>query len=183
VPDPAGNPAVGEFGTSLAAVSHPGGVADLVVSAPPDRVYLFYGDGLRSPKTFTNGNPASDFGRRVALVDIDGDGIKELAVSATQADVGSTKRAGQVLVYKLDGDGTTPIAMINEGNPINSTEFFGIGLAELEFNSSRACAPKGTDAHVLVAGASAGIFTYFRFAGTADPTTAIAPDPRCFAQP
>ena len=64
--------------------------------------------------------------------------------------------------------------MVNDSNPNANTEFFGIGLAELEFNSSRACA-KGKDASLLVAGADAGIFTFFRFTGS-------AVDPRCFAQ-
>ena len=181
VPDPAGNPAVGGFGTALAVVPHATGADDLVVGAPPDRAYLFYGDGITPPKVFTNGNPSSEFGQRVALVDIDGDGVKELAITALQADVGDTKKAGQVLVYKLDGDGTTPIAIVYDSAPTANFEFFGIGLAELEFNSSRAC-PKGKDAHLLVAGSDSDIFTHFRFAGTADPSTALAPDPRCFAQ-
>jgi hypothetical protein len=174
VPNPVGNPAVGGFGTALAAVPRANGMADLVVGAPPDRAYLFYGDGITSPKMFTNSDPTSEFGQRVALVDIDGDGIKELAIAALQADVGSTKKAGRVFVYKLDGDGKTPVAVVNDSNPNANTEFFGIGLAELEFNSSRACA-KGKDASLLVAGADAGIFTFFRFTGS-------AVDPRCFAQ-
>ncbi|MGB8295433.1 MAG: hypothetical protein WCG85_08395 [Polyangia bacterium] len=181
VPNPAGNPAVGGFGTALVAVPRGAGQADLVVGAPPDRAYLLYSDG-RAPKMFTNGDPMSEFGQRVALIDIDGDGIKELAVTALQANVGGTQKAGKVYFYKLDtGDGTTPIAVVNDSNPIANTGFFGIGLAELEFDSSRACA-NGKDAHVPVVGEDVGIFTFFRFAGQADPTKSILPDPRCFAQ-
>jgi hypothetical protein len=181
VPNPAGNPAVGGFGTALVAVPRGAGQADLVVGAPPDRAYLLYSDG-RTPKMFTNGDPMSEFGQRVALIDIDGDGTKELAVTALQANVAGTQKAGKVYFYKLDtGDGTTPIAVVNDSNPIANTGFFGIGLAELEFNSSRACA-KGKDAHVPVVGDDMGIFTFFRFAGAADPTKSILPDPRCFAQ-
>jgi len=181
VPNPAGNPAVGGFGTALVAVPRGAGRADLVVGAPPDRAYLLYSDG-RTPKMFTNGDPTSEFGQRVALIDIDGDGIKELAVTALQANVGGTQKAGKVYFYKLDtGDGTTPIAVVNDSNPIANTGFFGIGLAELEFDSSRACA-KGKDAHVPVVGEDVGVFTFFRFAGQADPTKSILPDPRCFAQ-
>jgi hypothetical protein len=33
-----------------------------------------------------------------------------------------------------------------------------------------------------VVGDDMGIFTFFRFAGAADPTKSILPDPRCFAQ-
>lgn len=202
VPDPVGNPAVGGFGTALVAVPdmNGDGLAELVVGAPPDRAYLLFSpfDGSSTPpsvftkvkvttvsgvtKVDTNtSDGASEFGQRLALVDVDGDGIKELAITALQANVGRTQKAGQVLVYKLDGDGRTPIAVVYDSNPTANTEFFGIGLAELEFNSSRACA-KGKDGHLLVAGADAGIFTFFRFAGTADPTKAIASDPRCFAQ-
>jgi hypothetical protein len=180
VPNPVDNPAVGGFGTALLAVPHGAGQADLVVGAPPDRVYLLYSDG-RTPKMFTNGDPMSEFGQRVALIDIDGDGTKELAVTALQANVGGTQKAGKVYFYKLDtGDGATAIAVVNDSNPIANTGFFGIGLAELEFDSSRACA-QGKDAHVAVVGDDLGIFTFFRFAGP-DPSKSIAPDPRCFAQ-
>ena len=181
VPNPVGNPAVGGFGTALVAVPRGAGRADLVVGAPPDRAYLLYSDGT-TPKMFTNGDPMSEFGQRVALIDIDGDGTKELAVTALQANVGGTQKAGKVYFYKLDsGDGTTAIAVVNDSNPIANTGFFGIGLAELEFDSSRACV-KGKDAHVPVVGDDMGIFTFFRFAGAADPTKSILPDPRCFAQ-
>ena len=170
-----------------------------MVGAPPDWAYLLFSpfDGSMPAKMFSkvvldpvSGKPqldpktgqpkpdtSSEFGQRVALVDVDGDGTKELAVTALQANVGSTQKAGQVLAYKLSGpsaDGTTPIAVVDDSNPTDSSEFFGIGLADLEFNSSRACA-KGKDAHLLVAGADAGIFTFFRFPGS-------AADPRCFAQ-
>jgi hypothetical protein len=169
---PSGNPP--GFGTALAAVPDMNGdqLADLVVGAPPDRAYLFYSpfDRIQEPKPFTNGDANSEFGQRVALVDVDGDGTKELAITALQADVDSTKKAGQVFVYKLDG---TPIAMLHDSTPTANTEFFGIGLADLEFNS-RACA-KVKDVHLLVAGADTGIFTFFAFPGS-------QPDPRCFAQ-
>ena len=179
MPDSAGEMAISGFGTSLVAVPdmNGDGLAELVVGAPPDRAYLFYSpfDGSTKPKLFIKKDDIkSEFGQRVALVDIDGDGVKELAITALQANVGNTPKAGQVLVFKLDGDGTTPIAVLNDSHPTANKEFFGIGLAELEFNSARACA-KGKDAHILVAGADAGIFTFFRFAGG-------APDPRCFAQ-
>jgi hypothetical protein len=205
VPNPVGNPAVGGFGAALLAVPdmNGDGLAELVVGAPPNQVYLLYSDGS-APKVFTNkvqlnastgrpepaSNNDSEFGQRVALVDIDGDGIKELAVTALQAAVGSAPKAGQVLFYRLSGpfaDGnllpvnSQALAIVNDSNPIANTGFFGIGLAELEFDSSRACA-KGKDAHVPVVGDDMGIFTFFRFAGAADPTKSILPDPRCFAQ-
>ena len=187
VPDPLGNPAVGGFGTALAAVPdmNGDGLAELVVGAPPDRAYLLYSpfDGSTPAKVFIKSDTVSGFGQRVALVDIDGDGTQELAITALQANVGTTPKAGRVFVYKMDatGDGKTPIAIVNDSNPPANTEFFGIGLADLEFNSIRSCA-KGKDVHLLVAGADEGIFTFFRFAGTAAPTKPIAPDPRCFAQ-
>ena len=172
------------FGTALAAVPDMNGdhLAELVVGAPPDQAYLFYSpfDGSKQPTVFTNGDPNSEFGQRVAVVhigppnDSSPNGTPELAITALQADVGSTKKAGEVLVYSLDGDGTTPIATVYDSTPTANTEFFGIGLADLEFNSGRACA-KGNDVHLLVAGADTGIFTFFAFPGS-------QPDPRCFAQ-
>jgi hypothetical protein len=108
------------------------------------------------------------------VVHIGPNGTPELAITALQADVGSTKGAGQVLIYALDGDGKTPIATLYDSTPTANTEFFGIGLADLEFNSGRACG-KGKDVHLLVAGADTGIFTFFAFPGS-------QPDPRCFAQ-
>jgi hypothetical protein len=173
---PFGNPP--GFGTDLAAVPDMNGdhLAELVVGAPPDRAYLFYSpfDGSKQPTVFTNGDPNSEFGQRVAVVDVGPNGTPELAITALQADVGSTKKAGEVLIYALDGDGTTPIATLYDSTPTANTEFFGIGLADLDFNSSRTCS-KGKDAHVLVAGADTGIFTFFAFPGS-------QPDPRCFAQ-
>jgi hypothetical protein len=209
-PDQGGIPAVGGYGTALAAVDdlNGDGLAELVVGAPPDRAYLFYSPFDGSPKytrftkvrvvtvsgvTMADPNTpdsASEFGQRVALVDIDGDGSKELAVTALQADVGGTPKAGQVLVYRLPGapvEVKTPIAVVYDSNPIANTGFFGIGLADLEFDSSRVC-PNHKDGgqqdkHVLVVGDDLGIFAFFRFAGIADPTTAITrDDPRCFAQ-
>jgi len=166
------------FGTALAAVPDMNGdhLAELVVGAPPDRAYLFYSpfDGIQEPKPFTNGDANSEFAQRVAVVHIGPNGAPELAITALQADVGSTKGAGQVLIYALDGDGKTPIATLYDSTPTANTEFFGIGLADLEFNSGRACA-KGEDVHLLVAGADTGIFTFFAFPGS-------QPDPRCFAQ-
>jgi hypothetical protein len=185
VPVPVGNPAVGGFGTALVAVPdmNGDGLAELLVGAPPDRAYLIYSpfDGSTPSKMFSNGDASSEFGQRVALVDINGDGSKELVITALQANVGSTQKAGQVLVYELDGDGKTAVAVVDDSNPTGNTEFFGIGLADLEFNSSRACA-KGKDAHLLVAGADAGIFTFFRFAGIGPSPKVSAADPRCFAQ-
>ena len=176
---PFGNPP--GFGTALAAVPdmNEDHLAELVVGAPPDRAYLFYSpfDGSKQPTVFTNDDPNSEFGQRLAVVhigppnDSSPNGTPELAITALQADVGSTKKAGQVLIYALDGDGTTPIATVYDSTPTANTEFFGIGLADLEFNS-RAC---GKDVHLLVAGADTGIFTFFAFPGS-------QPDPRCFAQ-
>jgi len=186
----AGNPleapdsvAVAGFGTALAAGPDldGDGLADLVVGAPPDRAYVFYSpfDGSKPPLAITKGDTVSEFGQRVALVDINADGRQELAITALQANVGQTPKAGQVLIYKLFDSNGAPIqpvlvATVNDSNPTGGTEFFGIGLAELEFNSSRACA-KGLDVHLLAAGADKGIFTFFRFLGS-------GPDPRCFAQ-
>jgi hypothetical protein len=163
------------FGTALAAVPHADGKSfDLLVGAPPDRVYLFASPFNGSPIQVFSGDATSQFGQRVAPARIGVGGAQEIAITALQADVGSTKAAGKVLIYALDGDGTTPVAALNDSSPINK-EDFGIGLAELEFNNSSPICPKGKDAHLLVVGADLDIFTFFNFPHS-------AADPRCFAQ-
>ena len=163
------------FGTALAAVPHADGKTfDLLVGAPPDRAYLFTSPFNGSPIQVFSGDATSQFGQRVALARIGVGDAQEIAITALQADVGSTKAAGKVLIYALDGDGTTPVAPLNDSSPINK-EDFGIGLAELEFNNSSPICPKGKDAHLLVVGADLDIFTFFNFAHS-------AADPRCFAQ-
>jgi hypothetical protein len=173
------------FGTALAVVPHLNGdgMADLVVGAPPDHAYLFHSplNGTTLTNTFTRSDPSLQFGQRLALVHIEADGTQQgIAITALQANLGSTKNAEQVLVYKLNGDGITPVAVVDD-SALTVTGNTDFGLAELEFNSSLACA-KGQVARVLVAGADAGIFTFFRLAGPVAPTTVLAPDPRCFAQ-
>ena len=168
--------AVSGFGASLSSVPDwdGDGLAELLVGAPPDRAYLFTSRGSLPTKTFTKGDTLSEFGQRVVLVDIDRDGVPEVGISALQANVGKTARAGQVYFYKLNGDGVTPVATLFDSNPVANKEFFGIGLADMEFNSSRVCG-KGTTSRIPVVGADKGVFAFFRFAGG-------APDPRCFAQ-
>lgn len=168
--------AVSGFGTSLAAVPDldSDGLAELLVGAPPDRAYLFTSAGLTPPKVFNKGDTLSEFGQRVALVNIDGRGLPEVAISALQANAGKTPRAGAVFLYSLDGDGLRPVAELFDSNAVANKEFFGIGLAAMEFNASRVCG-KGAPAQVPVVGADKGIFTFYRFVGGAS-------DPRCFAQ-
>jgi hypothetical protein len=168
--------AVSGFGTSLAKVPDQDGdnLEELLVGAPPDRAYLFYSDGVLPPKVFKKNDTLSEFGQRVALVDIDRDGVPEVGISALLADAGKTARAGEVFFYKLNGDGVTPAAVLFDSNAVANKEFFGIGLADLEFNGNRVCG-KGATTHVPVVGADKGVFAFFRFVGG-------AADPRCFAQ-
>ncbi len=168
----AGVQAVSGFGTSLAAVPDQDGDArsELLVGAPPDRAYLFFSGGA-APLVFNKGDTLSEFGQRVATVDIDRDGAPEVAISALQANAGKTMRAGAVFFYKLNG---TRVAELFDSNPVANKEFFGIGLADMEFHPNRDCG-KGVPVHVPVVGADKGIFAFFRFAGG-------GADPRCFAQ-
>jgi hypothetical protein len=173
---PNGGPAVSGFGTSVAAVPDQDGdgLAELLVGAPPDRAYLFFSAQTRPTMVFNKGDSVSEFGQRVALVDIDRDGLPEVGITALQANAGKTLRAGAVYFYKLNGDGVTPAAVLFDSNAEANKEFFGIGLADMEFNGSRVCG-KGVPAHVPVVGADKGIFTFYKFVGG-------AADPRCFAQ-
>jgi hypothetical protein len=174
VPPEPGISAAAGFGTSLLAVPDldEDGLNELVVGAPPDRAYLFFSNG--GMKVFQKTDSTSEFGQRLALVNIDGDKEFELGISALQADVGKTLRAGKVFFYKLNGDGVTPVAVLFDSNPVANKEFFGIGLTGMDFNSNRVCA-KGTAAQIPVVGADKGVFAFFRF----DDKFA---DPRCFAR-
>lgn len=168
--------AVSGFGTSVAAVPDQDGdgLAELLVGAPPDRAYLFFSAKTRPTMIFNKGDSISEFGQRLALLDIDRDGLPEVGIAALQANAGKTLRAGAVFFYKLNGDGVTPAAVLFDSNAEANKEFFGIGLADMEFNGSRVCG-KGVPAHVPVVGADKGIFTFYKFVGG-------AADPRCFAQ-
>lgn len=168
--------AVSGFGVSLAAVPDQDGdgLSELLVGAPPDRAYLFFSAGTKPAMVFKKADTASEFGQRVALVDIDGDRVPEVGISALQANAGKTLRAGAVFFYKLNGDGVSPLAELFDSNADANKEFFGIGLTGMEFNGNRVCG-KGAPAQVPVVGADKGIFTFYRFVGG-------AADPRCFAQ-
>jgi len=69
--------------------------------ASQGRVYVFSGaDGsvlftLDSP----NPEPGGDFGYSVAMGDVDGDGRDDIAVGATNEDVGTTESAGRAYVF------------------------------------------------------------------------------------
>jgi hypothetical protein len=178
-PEPGISAAAG-FGTSLLAVPDQDGdgLDELVVGAPPDRAYLFFSMG--GMKVFKTSDATSEFGQRVALVDINGNGTPLLGISALQANVGKTLRAGEVSFFELGGDGVTPVAVLFDSNSVANNEFFGIGLAGMQFNSQRICA-KGKAAQVPVVGADKGVFAFFRFDDRRQPDDKIA-DPRCFAR-
>jgi hypothetical protein len=174
----AGVQALSGFGASVAAVPDVDGdgFAELLVGAPPDRAYLYSSAGgfAGAPKVFNKGDTLSEFGQRVIAMDIDLDGKPELGITALMANTKKTSRAGEVFFYKVNGDGVTPLTTLFDSNAVANKEFFGIGLADLEFNGNRVCG-KGTPTHVPVVGADKGIFTFYQFMG--GPA-----DPRCFAQ-
>ncbi|MEM9608233.1 MAG: LamG-like jellyroll fold domain-containing protein [Actinomycetota bacterium] len=133
------------------------GVRDLVVGARADddgdtnrgAVYVLFlnADGTvraeQKISTTTGGLAAPNitandlFGDSVASIgDLDGDGIPDLAVGASQSDIAGINR-GAVYVLFLNGDGTVrdtqEISSISGGlnGPIDDTDYFGDGLAGL----------------------------------------------------
>ena len=206
VPNPAGNPAVGGFGTALVAVPQTRtGMAwpSLVVGAPPDRAYLLFSpfDGSTPPKMFTKvlvetsrgitiSTPipptalrSSDNGWLWSTSTATGQGTRRHRLAGRRRQHARGRPGADLQALRLPlPTARQPIAVVNDSNPIANTDFFGIGLADLEFNSSRACANKGEDAHLLVVGDDAGHLHVLPLCRFADPKKSIGADPRCFAQ-
>jgi hypothetical protein len=145
----------GRFGSSVAALGDldGDGVGDIVVGAHIDdpfasrgAVYVLRlnGDGTVKSSTKiasgTGGGPTlgnnSRFGRSaVALGDVDGDGVGDIAVGADRDDTGGSSR-GAVYVLRLNSNGTvkssTTIASGTNGGPILATDdYFGSSMAAL----------------------------------------------------
>ncbi len=168
------------FGASLATADFDGdGLQDLAVGAPPDRVFIYLGPltgGL--PDAELAMDRTTNFGARVAAVNLDGGGTSQLLVSAITAPVGGTTSAGQALLYRLSGSKsvgltTQLLGQVQDSSPTGSG-YFGIAATDMPFRDTT-CTKGALDTRVLVAASDSGVFAFFRFMdGFADP--------RCFAR-
>lgn len=90
------------------------GIADLVLSAS-GRVLVYYGNVNFAPSLNTQNlaitSIASGFGKSLAVIgDLDGDGMRELAVGAPNAVINSSRDIGSVYIVKGSATGTVHVS-------------------------------------------------------------------------
>lgn len=129
-------------------------LSDLVYASPTgNTVFARIGD-TGELKTVTISNTGSEFGRAIAVGNLDDDPQPELVVGAPRSNVEGTTDAGQIYVYDYDpAAGTFAEPLIYATSSPTASERFGKSIAIV---------PWSADRNVLVVGAEGKIFTYFR---------------------
>lgn len=96
------------------------------------------------------------FGTSIAFGDFDGDDVEELAVGDPDASPEGVSGAGQVTLYRYDGEELKPAATLYDSEP-EEGQHFGRSLVVAEFGLG------GADYRdLLVVGADGEVFTYFK---------------------
>ncbi len=158
------------FGRALAVgdFDHDG-VADLLVGAPPTRVYLFRGPiaaGAAPTAVITGPIGSAGFGSSLTAMDLDGVAGDEAIVGDPKYAAGGAQLAGSAFIYsgpKL----ATPLSPTLADHAPGSGEAYATTLAALPFCAAQPC-PAPT--RLPLVGAPAKIFTYFDLGlGVADP--------------
>jgi hypothetical protein len=141
---------VANFGTTAAPV------LAIVASAPlSNKVFVFTGEHGATELTITPPPSAGSFGDSLAVGDLDGDGIPELAVGDSKATANGVSGAGSVFIFKFN-----PTAM---SFTLIATLFDAQPDVEQHFGTAVAIVPFGTGAkNIVVAGDEGEVFTYFR---------------------
>lgn len=164
------------FGSSVAVGDVNGdAVADLIVGAPQDKVYVFFGPLAAAvapqPGLVINapaGAQAGDFGARVVLAEVDAVPGPEIVVAAPNYPAGGKTGTGALFVFKADG-AQLPLTIEDLDPEANSN--LGEAITVVPFRNPSCAA--GGERPMLVAGANEEAFAYFALPGG-------LPDPRCF---
>jgi len=143
---------------------------ELAVAAADHRSLFVYHDvaaGVATPQLLLVPAAADSvtFGASLAFGDFDGDDIEELAVGDPDASPEGVAGAGQVTIYRFDGEELKPAATLYDSEP-EEGQHFGRSLAIAEFGLGGAIYRD-----LLVVGADGEVFTYFKL-------TAAGDDPR-----
>ena len=137
-----------------------------VASSDHRVVFVFHdvGDAPGEPVVIRLPAPAdsASFGAALAFGDFDGDEVEELAVGDPDASPEGVAGAGQVTLYRYDGEELKPAATLYDSEPEEGQQF-GRSLTVAEF------AIGGADYRdLLVVGADGEVFTYFRLTEDSD---------------
>jgi len=143
---------------------------EIAVASPDHRVVYVFHDvsaGGATPGLIPLPAPADSaaFGTAIAFGDFDGDEVEELAIGDPDASPEGVAGAGQVTLYRYDGEELRPEATLYDSEP-EEGQHFGRSLDVAEFGLGGA-----EYRDLLVVGASGEVFTYFR-------VTAAGDDPR-----
>lgn len=140
---------------------------EIAVASPDRRVlYVFHdvtaGAGAIDVTPIPAPADSAAFGAAIAFGDFDGDEIEELAVGDPDASPEGVAGAGQVTLYRYDGNELRPEATLYDSEP-EEGQHFGRSLDVAEFGLGGA-----EYRDLLVVGADGEVFTYFRVTASGD---------------
>lgn len=159
------------FGQTLAIGDFDGdGVVDLLVGAPPSRVYLYKGPvapGAGPTATIAAPLGSAEFGAALAAGNVDGVAGDEALIGDPGATLDGVTGAGNVSIYtgpNLTKPATMPARVLAD-HAVSAGEAYGSAVGALPFCASAPCAAAP---RLPLVGAPAKAFVYFTV-GPTDP--------------
>ncbi len=163
---PAAGATTAGFGRSLAVGDfNADGVADLLVGAPPDHAYIYWGPlaaGASATETISNPDSAGATGAAVAALNVDRMGGDEALVGDPDAFVRGLQEAGAVIVHTSTS--IDPVQGAVSDNSPGAGNAYGSSVAALPFCQAPPCTSTAPILLPLV-GAKNKAFVYFRMSG------------------